>query len=84
MVADERTKTLPDSWDLVRAGNRVMEGLVRVTAPHVKGAHDAEFVCVGEQAYIVKQDNDVEPGHEAGERESCVLSLVNKVTGVRR
>ncbi len=75
--SEEQSEILTDSWDSVQSGNRVMEGLVRVTAAHVKGAHDAEFVCVGEHAYIVEHDNDVEPGHGAGEREYCVLSVVN-------
>ena len=75
--AHKRPETLPDAWDPVQAGNRVMEGLVRITAPHVQGAHDAEFVCVGERAYVVEHDNDVQPGHGAGEQEYCVLSIVN-------
>lgn len=73
----EQSKLMPNSWDPVYAGNHVMEGLVRITAPHVKGAHDAEFVCVDDHAYVVEHDNDVEPGHGAGEHEYCVLSVVN-------
>jgi len=73
----EQSKTLPNSWAPVQAGNRVMEGLVRITAPHVKGAHDAEFVCVDEHAYVVEHDNDLQPGHWTGEHEYCVLSIVN-------
>ncbi len=73
----EQSKLTPNSWDPVYAGNHVMEGLVRITAPHVKGAHDAEFVCVDDHAYVVEHDNDVEPGHGAGEHEYCVLSVVN-------
>ena len=42
----EGLKTLSTSWDPVQAGNRVMEGLVRVTPLHAKGAQDAEFVDV--------------------------------------
>ncbi len=59
------------------AGRRVMAGLVRVTALHVRGAHDAEFVCVGDRAYIVEHDNDVQPGHGAGHHQYCVLSVVD-------
>lgn len=51
--------------------------LVRITAPHVKGAHDSEFVCVGDYAYIVEHDNDIEPGHGAGDHQYCVLTMVN-------
>ena len=57
---------LPAGWDPALAGDVVMQRLIKVTAPQVKGAHDAEFVCVGDRAYIVEHDNDVEPGHGAG------------------
>jgi len=66
-----------EGWDPALAGDLVMERLVKVTAPHVKGAHDAEFVCVGERAYIVEHDNDVQPGHGAGRAQYCVLTVVN-------
>ena len=68
---------LPTNWDPALAGDIVMQRLVRVSAPQVKGAHDAEFVCVGERAYIVEHDNDVTPGHGAGAAMYCVLSVVN-------
>ena len=71
---------LPANWDPALAGDMVMQRLVRVTAPRVKGAHDAEFVCVGDRAYIVEHDNDVTPGHGAGVAMYCVLSVVNLKT----
>ncbi|QDU64532.1 hypothetical protein Pan216_54220 [Planctomycetes bacterium Pan216] len=71
---------LPAGWNATRAGDRVMKRLVRVSAPQVKGAHDAEFVCVGDRAYIVEHDNDVQPGHGAGRRMYCVLTIVNLKT----
>ncbi len=71
---------VPANWNPALAGDLVMERLVRVSAPQVKGAHDAEFVCVGERAYIVEHDNDVQPGHGAGDRMYCVLSVVNLET----
>lgn len=71
---------LPAGWDPVLAANRVMARLVRVSAPHVRGAHDAEFVCVGHRAYVVEHDNDVQPGHGAGRHMYCVLSVVNLKT----
>jgi len=40
---------VPAGWDPVLAGDEVLRRLVRVTAPQVKGAHDAEFVCVGDR-----------------------------------
>ena len=64
---------IPAGWDAALAGDQVMDRLVRVSAPQVKGAHDAEFVCVGERAYIVEHDNDVRPGHGAGQR--CIASF---------
>ncbi len=57
---------LPPGWDATRGANRVMAGLVKVSAPQVKGAHDAEFVCVGERAYVVAEANDTKAGESAG------------------
>ena len=53
---------LPPGWDPKAAADRVMSGLVRVTAPEVKGAHDAELALVDDRAYIVSMNNDVQPG----------------------
>ncbi len=71
---------LPAGWNPALAGDQVMQRLIRVTAPYVKGAHDAEFVCIGDRAYIVEHDNDVAPGHGAGVAQYCVLSVVNLKT----
>ena len=71
---------LPPTWDPKAAADKVLGGLFKVTAPQAKGAHDAEFVCVGDRAYIVEHDNDVEPGHGAGAAQYCVLSIVNLKT----
>lgn len=68
---------LPPGWDPKAAADRVLAGLVRISAPQVKGAHDAEFVCVGDRAYVVEHDNDVAPGHGAGKAMYCVLTVVN-------
>lgn len=77
-VALSRGEALvPAGWDPALAGDLVMGRLVRVTAPHVKGAHDAEFVCVGDRAYVVEHDNDIQPGHGAGAAQYCVLTVVN-------
>jgi predicted neuraminidase len=75
-----KPKLVPDQWDPVLAGDLVMQQLIRVTASHAKGAHDAEFVCVSESAYIVEHDNDVAPGHGAGTAQYCVLSIVDLKT----
>jgi hypothetical protein len=57
---------LPATWDPALAGDIVMRHLVNTSAPQVKGAHDAEFVCVGEKAYLVAEANDVKAGESAG------------------
>lgn len=77
-----RAPTLvPDGWDPALAGDQVLERLVTVTAPQVKGAHDAEFACVGDRAYVVAEVNDVRPGEGGGWPEIyCSLSLVNLAT----
>jgi predicted neuraminidase len=72
---------LPPAWDPALAGDAVMQRLINVSAPQVKGAHDAEFVCVGDRAYIVSEANDV----RAGESSSwpliyVTMSIVNLKT----
>jgi len=57
---------IPAGGDAKRAGDRVMDRLVRVTAPQVKGAHDAEMALVGNRAYVVAEVNDERPGEGAG------------------
>ena len=71
---------LPAGWNPKAAADAVLERLVRVSAPQVKGAHDAEFVCVGGRAYVVEHDNDVAPGHGAGKAMYCVLTVVDLET----
>ena len=71
---------LPAGWDPALAGDVVMQRLTKVTTPQAKGAHDAEFVCVGDHAYIVEHDNDVAPGHSAGAAMYCVLTVLNLKT----
>lgn len=57
---------LPANWDPALAGDLVMQRLINTSAPQVKGAHDAEFVCVGERAYVVAEANDEKAGESAG------------------
>ena len=57
---------LPAGWDPVQAAARVLAGLIRVTPPEVKGAHDAEMAIIGRRAYVVAEVNDVRPGEAAG------------------
>lgn len=68
---------LPPDWDPKRAGDEVLATLIKVTAPPAKGAHDADLVLVGERAYVVEHDNDLKPGHGAGNAQYCVLTVVN-------
>ena len=68
---------VPAGWDPALAGDEVMSGLITVTAPQVKGAHDAEMVIVGDRAYIVAEVNDVRSGESAGWPEIyATLSIV--------
>lgn len=56
---------VPTNWDPALAGDIVMQRLVKVTAPKVKGTHDAEFVCVGDRAYVVTEANDQRAGESS-------------------
>lgn len=57
---------LPTGWDPALAGDMVMRSLHNTSAPQVKGAHDAEFVIIGQRAYIVSEANDERAGESAG------------------
>ena len=60
-----------------------MERLVTVTAPDVKGAHDAEMVMVGRRSYIVAEVNDVKAGESAAMHVAAGdASLVDVVTAI--
>ncbi|QDT64734.1 sialidase family protein [Calycomorphotria hydatis] len=66
-----------DDWGPIEAGNAVMQRLVRVTAPQVRGAHDAEFVCVSKRAYVVAEVNDDRAGESPSWPETyCAMSIV--------
>lgn len=56
---------LPPGWDAKQAGDKVLAGLYKVSAPEAKGAHDAEFATVGDRAFVVYEANDVKPGENA-------------------
>ena len=56
---------LPANWDPALAGDIVMQRLINTSAPRVKGTHDAEFVCVGERAYVVTEANDQRAGESS-------------------
>jgi len=74
-------KTVEDKWSPKLAGDRVMQGLVNVTAPQVKGAHDAEFAIADGKAYIVAEANDTKAGEAADWPEIYVtMSIVDLKT----
>ena len=74
-------RLLPPGWDAQVAGDKVLAGLVPVTAPQVRGAHDAEMATVGERAYIVAEVNDEKAGESADWPGIYVaLSIVNLKT----
>ena len=58
-------RILPPDWDAKKAGDKVLAGLFKVSAPEVKGAHDAEFVVLGDRAFVVYEANDLKPGESA-------------------
>jgi len=72
---------LPRDWDPALAGDIVMQRLINTSAPQIKGAHDAEFVCAGDRAYVVTEANDVKAGESAGwPFIYATLSIVNLKT----
>jgi len=74
-------KLLPADWDPKAAADRVLAGLTTVTAPEVKGAHDAEMAIVKDRAYIVAEVNDEKPGEAANwPNIYAALSIVNLKT----
>jgi hypothetical protein len=56
-ILHENTTLLESGWDSQTATDHVLDGLVRITGTEVLGAHDAEFVCVGDRAFIVTTAN---------------------------
>ncbi len=72
---------VPGDWDAKKAGDKVLSGLKTVTAPQVKGAHDAELVIAGGRAYIVAELSDLRTGESAAWPEIYVaMSVVNIAT----
>ena len=79
--AGDKPSLLPPGWDPVLAGDVVMRRLVNTSAPQVKGAHDADFVCVGERAYVVAEANDLKGGGDRGwPFIYATLSIINMKT----
>lgn len=61
----EAPSLLPAGWDPKAAGDKVMAGLFRVTAPEVRGAHDSHFAIVGDRAYVIAEVNERQAGEAA-------------------
>ena len=60
-----RTKILPPGWNPKQAADKVLARLITVTAPQVKGAHDAEMTMVEDRAFIVAEVNDEKASESA-------------------
>lgn len=56
---------LPSGWDAKAAGDKVMAGLIKVTGPTVKGAHDSHLAIVGDRAFVISEVNDRQAGEAA-------------------
>ena len=79
--SDVTRRLLAPGWDAQAEGDQVLGALVTVTAPQVKGAHDAAMALVGDRAYVVAEVND----DKAGESSAwpgiyAALSVVNLKT----
>ncbi|MBI4976862.1 MAG: exo-alpha-sialidase [Spirochaetes bacterium] len=73
---------LASDWNPKAAADKVLAGLVKISAPVVKGAHDAEMAIVNGKAYIVYEANDKEPGESAAwHYVYAALSVVDVKTG---
>jgi hypothetical protein len=59
------TSLLPVGWDAKTAGDKVMAGLIKVSGPEVKGAHDSHLAIVGDRAFVVAEANDRQAGEAA-------------------
>ena len=64
-------------WNPKSEADKAMAGMIQVTGPEVKGAHDSDLVMVGDRAFVVALANDVKPGHGAKEAQYCTMSVVN-------
>jgi hypothetical protein len=72
---------LPAEWNPKAKADAVLAGLTTVTAPQVKGAHDAELVIADGKAYIVAEVSDLRAGEAAAWPEIYVaLSIVDVAT----
>ena len=56
---------LPAGWDAKSSGDKVMAGLIKVTGPEVKGAHDSHLAIVGDRAFVISEVNERQAGEAA-------------------
>ena len=71
-------RLLPTRWDPVAAADKVLENLICVTAPEIKGAHDSYMVLIDNFAYVVYMGNEVRPSENPRWPEIyAALSIVN-------
>lgn len=56
---------IPAGWDAKVEGDKVMAGLIKTTAPEVKGAHDAHLAIVGDRAFVISEVNERQPSENA-------------------
>ena len=68
---------VPAGWNPKSEADKAMAGMIQVTGPEVKGAHDSDLVMVGDRAFVVALANDVKPGHGAKDAQYCTMSVVN-------
>lgn len=62
-MSDQRL--VPSDWDPKQAGDRVLDGLVNLCRPEVRGAHDSDFLILDGKAYVIYMANDIQPGEAA-------------------
>ena len=56
---------LSAGWDAKAAADKVMAGLIKVTGPDVKGAHDSHLAIVGDRAFVISEVNERQAGEAA-------------------
>ena len=69
---------LPANWNPKAAADKVIAGLIKVTAPEVQGAHGSKLTMVGDRAYVATLADNTSAGEEHS-RDSIysALSVVN-------
>ncbi|MBU6302403.1 MAG: glycoside hydrolase [Verrucomicrobia bacterium] len=71
-------KLVPANWNPKAAADKVIAGLIKVTAPEVKGAHGSKLTLIGGRAYVATLADNTASG-ETHDRASIysALSVVN-------